>query len=299
MKKILTLAILAAGAMTASAQTGAPDSPRTFADSISYYTGLTEGEYINARAAKMDSPEKAEAYRQANRRAVEYAFSPAAGDRDYAEALMRALQMRMVLDDMAAKGLDINTDLFLNSYLTAFDQPAKPMDEVAAEGRKVQQMITTANQRIRAIEEAKEKAQAEKNAADGAKYIADMKKADKKIKTTESGLSYKVVKAGKNSKKAPHPADSDKVKVHYTGRLIDGTVFDSSVERGEPATFGVDRVIPGFAEGLKMMTPGSKYTFYIPGSLGYGERGAGDKIGPNATLIFDVELFEINPEDSK
>ena len=89
------------------------------------------------------------------------------------------------------------------------------------------------------------------------------------------------------------PTASDTVKVHYTGTLIDGTVFDSSVQRGEPAVFGVTQVIPGWVEALQMMNAGSKWRLYIPSDLAYGQNGAGNVIGPNATLIFEVELLEI------
>ena len=109
------------------------------------------------------------------------------------------------------------------------------------------------------------------------------------VTTTASGLQYKVIKAG-NGKK---PAATDKVKVHYTGTLLDGTVFDSSVQRGQPAEFGVSQVIPGWTEGLQLMQVGSKYQFVIPSNLAYGVQGAGEKIAPNSTLIFEVELLEI------
>lgn len=109
------------------------------------------------------------------------------------------------------------------------------------------------------------------------------------VKTTPSGLQYEVLTEGTGAM----PSASDQVKVHYTGKLIDGTVFDSSVERGEPATFGVTQVIPGWVEALQMMKAGSKWRLYIPSALAYGPNGAGGVIGPNATLIFDVELLEV------
>jgi peptidyl-prolyl cis-trans isomerase len=107
--------------------------------------------------------------------------------------------------------------------------------------------------------------------------------------TTPSGLQYEVLVEGKG----PKPTAKDQVKVHYTGRLIDGTVFDSSVERGEPATFGVTQVIPGWVEALQLMNAGSKWRLHIPSNLAYGPQGAGGVIGPNSTLIFDVELLEV------
>lgn len=109
------------------------------------------------------------------------------------------------------------------------------------------------------------------------------------VVTTPSGLQYEVLTEGNG----PKPAAGDQVKVHYTGRLIDGTVFDSSVERGEPATFGVTQVIPGWVEALQLMSAGSKWRLHIPSNLAYGPQGAGGVIGPNSTLIFDVELLEV------
>ncbi len=109
------------------------------------------------------------------------------------------------------------------------------------------------------------------------------------VNTTASGLQYEVLEEGDGIR----PDSGDQVTVHYTGRLIDGTVFDSSVERGEPATFGVTQVIPGWVEALQLMKEGDKWRLFIPSALAYGPNGAGGVIGPNATLIFDVELIKV------
>lgn len=127
----------------------------------------------------------------------------------------------------------------------------------------------------------------EMNAKAGKEYLANNAK-EEGVKVTESGLQYLVVKEG-NGKK---PGPNDVVTVHYTGRLIDGTVFDSSVERGEPATFAVGQVIPGWVEGLQLMSEGSAYRLFIPSELAYGEHGTGP-IQPNSTLIFDVQLLKV------
>ena len=111
------------------------------------------------------------------------------------------------------------------------------------------------------------------------------------VMITASGLQYEVLEEGEAG--ADSPRASDTVTVHYHGTLIDGTVFDSSVERNQPATFGLNQVISGWTEGVQLMKVGDKYRFYIPPELAYGETGAGGIIGPNATLIFDVELLEI------
>tara|TARA_B100000902_G_scaffold399997_1_gene474391 strand:+ start:5810 stop:6472 length:663 start_codon:yes stop_codon:yes gene_type:complete len=108
--------------------------------------------------------------------------------------------------------------------------------------------------------------------------------------TTESGLQYEIISSGNGNK----PQSTDQVTVHYHGTLIDGTVFDSSVDRGDPATFPVNGVIPGWVEALQLMSVGDKWKLTIPSELAYGERGAGNLIGPGATLIFEVELISIN-----
>ncbi len=111
------------------------------------------------------------------------------------------------------------------------------------------------------------------------------------VVTTASGLQYRVLQQGSGS---VHPKASDQVKVHYHGTLTDGTVFDSSVERGESISFGLNRVISGWTEGVQLMVVGEKTRFFIPSELAYGTRGAGSKIGPNTALIFEIELLGIN-----
>ena len=123
----------------------------------------------------------------------------------------------------------------------------------------------------------------------GKKFLEENSKRDEVI-TLESGLQYEVLKAGEGAK----PTPNDQVTTHYHGTLIDGTVFDSSVERGEPATFPVSGVIKGWTEALQLMSVGAKWRLYVPSDLAYGERGAGAQIGPHTTLIFDVELLKIN-----
>ena len=109
------------------------------------------------------------------------------------------------------------------------------------------------------------------------------------VVTLPSGLQYEIIKEGTGKK----PQATDQVKCHYEGTLIDGTLFDSSVQRGEPAVFGVSQVIPGWVEALQLMPEGSKWKLYIPSELGYGARGAGEMIPPHSTLVFEVELLEV------
>jgi len=144
-------------------------------------------------------------------------------------------------------------------------------------------------QKLQGRQVAKLKDEADKNQKEGDAFLAKNK--DKPgVKVTASGLQYEVVKQGTG----PKPKATDVVKVDYTGTKIDGTKFDSSVDRGQPATFPLNQVVPGWTEGLQLMPVGSEYKFYIPGKLAYGERGPA-QIGPNATLVFSVKLIDIEP----
>lgn len=161
--------------------------------------------------------------------------------------------------------------------------PRMSYDEAKAEIQKFFQALEEKQQAAAAK-------MAEVNKAAGEAFLSENGKRVE-VKTTPSGLQYEVLEEGSGDS----PKASDTVEVHYTGKLIDGTVFDSSVERGMPATFGVTQVIPGWVEALQMMKAGSKWRLFIPSALAYGPQGAGGVIGPNATLIFDVELLRINP----
>ncbi|HMU65597.1 MAG TPA: FKBP-type peptidyl-prolyl cis-trans isomerase [Cellvibrionaceae bacterium] len=136
----------------------------------------------------------------------------------------------------------------------------------------------------------------EENLKKGQDFIAENGKKEG-VKTTASGLQYKVIKASEQ-KDAKSPKPEDTVKVHYHGKLIDGTVFDSSVDRGEPVTFPVNGVIPGWVEGLQLMKVGDKFELAIPANLAYGAGGTGP-IPPNSALVFEVELLEINPKQEE
>ena len=154
---------------------------------------------------------------------------------------------------------------------------------------ELEQALSTYQTQLR--EEAAKQAQttASNNVKAGKAFLEENGKRPA-VTTTASGLQYEILTEGSGSK----PTADKAVTVHYTGTLIDGTVFDSSVRRGEPATFGVGQVIPGWTEALQLMPEGSKWKLFIPSNLAYGERGAGGDIGPNETLIFEVELLKVN-----
>ena len=155
------------------------------------------------------------------------------------------------------------------------------MSELGQAGQRLVQRAEE-EQRIRMEESGVE------NAAEGEAFLEANAVAEG-VTVTDSGLQYEILEEATG----PNPASTSQVRIHYRGTLIDGTEFDSSYSRGEPATFGVGGVIPGFGEGLQLMSVGSKYRFFIPSDLAYGANGAGGAIGPNSTLIFELELLEI------
>ena len=158
---------------------------------------------------------------------------------------------------------------------------------------EIQTAMQQFQQDLTAKQEAKRKELAEKNKQEGEAFLA-ANKAKEGVKTTASGLQYEIVAEGSGE----FPKATDEVTVHYKGTLLDGTTFDSSYDRNQPATFTLNQVIPGWTEGVQLVKPGGKIKLYIPSDLGYGDRGAGGVIGPNAVLVFEVELlsFQAQPE---
>ena len=187
-------------------------------------------------------------------------------------------------------GMDIGNNLKKQSIDVEPNILAKGVKDVLTGGKpllseqEIRETMTTFQNEMRV----KQEVVAKKNKEQGDSFLAANKKKEG-VKTLQSGLQYKVIKVGIGKK----PKLNDYVTTHYRGTLIDGTEFDSSYERGQPATFQVSGVIPGWTEALQLMEEGAKWQLFVPPNLAYGERGAGDVIGPNATLVFEIELISV------
>ena len=195
--------------------------------------------------------------------------------------------MGLVLGERMGNDLpNLQMDQFLQGiqHGHAGDEEAKRMSR-----EEIQQALMTYQQQLQEEQGKQMEELAQKNLDAGEAFLAENAEREG-VETTESGLQYEVLEQGDGEK----PAATDTVQVHYTGELLSGEVFDSSRERGEPVTFALNQVIPGWTEGLQLMSEGARYKLYIPSDLAYGP-GGNRAIGPNETLVFDVELLEINP----
>ncbi len=184
--------------------------------------------------------------------------------------------------------MDVNTETLMKGLKDGLSGAKSLLTD-----EQIKETMTAFQKEMMEKQQAAQKELGEKNAATGEKFLAENKKKEG-VKTTASGLQYKVLKEGSGEP----PKETDTVVTNYKGTLLDGTEFDSSYKRNEPATFPVNRVIKGWTEALLMMKPGSKYQLFIPSALGYGERGVGKDIGPNSTLVFEVELLSIKPPEA-
>ena len=191
---------------------------------------------------------------------------------------------------IAEPGIEIDLDAFLAGFKAAYAQEELAMtpEEIQTAMMSLQQKAMAAAEQKQAVVSKEMEAAGASAKTEGDAFLAENAKKEG-IKITESGLQYKVLTDGDG----PLPAATDTVKVHYTGTFINGEKFDSSVDRGEPATFGVDQVIPGWTEALQLMKVGSKWQLTIPSDLAYGPQGRGPSMPPNSVLLFDVELIEI------
>lgn len=185
--------------------------------------------------------------------------------------------------------MDINPDIFMAGLKDAMADKYTLMTE-----EEIKQTLLAFQNELIEKQKAELKVIAEKNKEEGEKFLTENKKR-KEITTLPSGLQYRVMRDGKGAS----PKANDTIKAHYMGKLIDGKKFDSSYDRGEPARFAVNAVIPGWTEALQIMKPGAKWELFVPANLAYGEQGIGGIIGPNSTLIFEVELVEVEKNEAQ
>ena len=245
---------------------------KNLTDSLNYAFGLMNGKDIAAYVLKDDSAgtKKAELIKYINKGLKEKIHNPQL--KNMAEKIGQSIKEQEANGLIGEPSLATDFALIKQGFINGLLGDESQFDAQSA-GTYVQETINHIK-----YGDTKER---------GEKFLEENKLREGVI-TTESGLQYEVLKMGKGKK----PSATDKVKVHYHGTLIDGTVFDSSVDRGEPITFGLNQVIRGWTEGVQLMPVGSKFKFYIPQELGYGERAAGE-IPPYSTLIFEVELLDI------
>ncbi len=191
---------------------------------------------------------------------------------------------------MGRGNADALKDMDLDAFLDGLKAASKGQSSALSD-EEMSKVLTQFKKNTEAKQLIAHKSLAEENEKIGSAFLAENAKKPN-IKVTKSGLQYEVIKQGSGKT----PKASSKVKVHYEGRLLDNTVFDSSIARQQPAEFMVSQVISGWTEGLQLMKEGSIYRLYIPANLAYGQIGSGDAIEPNSTLIFDVELLEVSPK---
>ncbi len=206
------------------------------------------------------------------------------------------VKMKSQTDSVSyAIGLDIGKNLKSQKIEVAAEVLAQGIKDIIDSNKtlltetEAQEVLMAFQKRLMAKHEEMMKGQGDKNKIAGEEFLA-ANKTKEGVVTLPNGLQYKVITMGTGKK----PKATDNVTVHYRGTLIDGTEFDSSIGRGEPTSFQLDQVIKGWTEGVQLMPVGSKFEFYIPSDLGYGDRSAGQLIQPNSTLIFEVELISIN-----
>jgi FKBP-type peptidyl-prolyl cis-trans isomerase FklB len=213
----------------------------------------------------------------------------AAGDLDLKDEKVRTSYSigYQVGGDFKRQGMEINPKTLVRGIQDALKDAEPVMTE-----EEMNQTLVDLQKRVTIAKEENKMIQAERNLAEGEAFLAaNVEKQG--VTALPSGLQYQVIAEGEGNP----PKATETVTVHYRGTLINGTEFDSSYSRNQPATFALNRVITGWTEGLQLMKPGAKYKLFLPPDLAYGERGAGAKIGPNSTLIFEVELIEVKSND--
>jgi len=259
------------------AQNGPDPLPEDVLQKVSYSMGLGVAQQIAQQGEDMDIDPLVTGVKDAMAQTVDTEKVL------YAEGVGMASQM-------ARRGLILEEVLAAIEDQAAGVEPKFTQEELQVAGEEARKFMEAQQAAMQAQQQQQQEARmasADENLEAGQAFLQENAGKDG-VMTTLSGLQYKVIEEGEGEK----PEATDVVRVHYTGKLLDGTVFDSSVERGEPVEFPLNRVIPGWTEGLQLMSPGATYRFWIPANLAYGERG-NQRIGPNQVLDFEVELLEV------
>ena len=300
MKKIIlgaAVAMAVATGMSSCSQAGGSlENQKTYADSLSYVIGSAQGDYFLKTIETIPSPDKEKFSKDDFLRGVKEVLMADTNKVGYFYGVQIALQLNQNLVAMSRSGVDVDRALLYKQFAASFSADSVSDEQVEKNNELLGTLMNLARTKMLEKQRADQEkartemqAKADENEKAGKAFIEDLKAKDNTIKTTDDGLSYKVEKQGEGAM----PTDNDNIMVKYTGKLIDGTVFDSS---DEAVPMNLNRVIRGFSEGLKMMNKGSKYTLYIPGDLAYGMQGTPDgSIPPMSTLIFEVEVTDIEP----
>lgn len=302
MKKIVLACGVAAailGVTSSCSKTSSTGGDSAFGDSLSTYLGYSQGYRLSSDYnTQLGDEEKAKMKKDDILRGIKQVVMTDSTQQGYLTGLSFGLQLAGQLMRYEQSGIEVNRAKVYEAYAKAFMTDSVNMEELRESQMVFQQLAQQAQQKMMEYYQAQEEAakaakenspEAKENKEKGAAYIQDAIKNDPSIKTTESGLAYKVINEGTGE--AIGRTGSAVVK--YKGQLIDGTVFDSN---DEGATLSPRGTVPGFAEGLAMMKKGAKYVLYIPGELAYGVDGQPQAgIGPNATLVFEVEAVEVTP----
>lgn len=196
---------------------------------------------------------------------------------------------RNVARNLRGDGLEIDLESFIQGLRDGVQNAKSPYSD-----QQMNAAVEAFQRDVQAKQQQRQQAAGDKNRTEGQAFLA-ANKTKTGVTTLPSGLQYQVTRSGNG----PSPKRTDTVKVHYEGKLLDGTVFDSSYQRNQPTTFRVDQVIPGWTESLQLMKVGDKWRIFVPSDLAYGPTGAGNVIGPNAVLTFDVELLDVEPSGAK
>ena len=294
MKKIIYGACAALVIMASACSKGGDAEksavPAQLSDSVSMIYGRTVGGYVLGDYQRFAQQNKSAATKNDIVKGIQLAF----GNAD-SEGMMIGLQVGgNLLNEIKRfeeQGIDINREEVLKNFREVFMGDSLDMDALRETSGLLNTLLAQV-ERVKSEQEAAKAAEAPEAKANGSSadaFVKKIKASDPEVKTSASGLSYKIENKGEE----PLGGDNSQVVVNYVGKLTDGTVFDQSPE-GQPATFSPAGVIPGFAEGLKMLGKGGKATLYIPGDLAYGAQGVPQAgIGPNAMLIFEVEVVDV------